>query len=100
MLLSISLSNSSEIYRNFIINNIIKYRCGVCHTKNPTFEGFEDPPLGIVFENPDDILKNIDKIKSQAIDSDMMPPGNLTGITETEKVKINLWINQGANINN
>ena len=29
-----------------------------------------------------------------------MPPGNLTGITETEKGKINLWINQGANINN
>ena len=55
----------------------------------------------VLFYNVDQfILKNIDKIKSQVIDSDIMPPGNLTGITEAEKVKINLWINQGANINN
>ena len=95
-----NLTSSLEQISFIEINNIIKYRCGVCHTKNPTFEGFEDPPLGIVFDTPVDILKNIDKIKSQVIDSDIMPPGNLTGITETEKVKINLWINQGANINN
>ena len=95
-----NLTSSLEQISFIEINNIIKYRCGVCHTKNPTFEGFDDPPLGIVFDTPDDILKNIDKIKSQVIDSDIMPPGNLTGITETEKVKINLWINQGANINN
>ena len=95
-----NLTSSLEQISFIEINNIIKYRCGVCHTKNPTFEGFEDPPLDIVFDTPDDILKNIDKIKSQVIDSDIMPPGNLTGITETEKVKINLWINQGANINN
>ena len=82
------------------INNIIKYRCGVCHTTKPTFEGFEDPPLGIVYDSPVDILKNIDKIKAQAIDSDIMPPGNLTGITESERNKISLWIDQGANINN
>ena len=95
-----NLTSSLEQISFIEINNIIKYRCGVCHTKNPTFEGFEDPPLGIVFDTTDDILKNIDKIKSQVIDSDIMPPGNLTGITESEKVKINLWINQGTNINN
>ena len=82
------------------INNIINYRCGVCHASRPTFEGFEDPPLGIIFENPDDILKNINKIKAQVIDSDIMPPGNLTGMTENERSKIRSWIELGANINN
>jgi len=82
------------------INNIIKYRCGVCHTTQPTFEDFEDPPLGIIFDTPEDILKNIDKIKAQVIDSDVMPPGNLTGLTESEKIKISLWIVLGAKINN
>ena len=82
------------------INNIIKYRCGVCHATNPTFDDFEDPPLGIIFETPEDILKNIDKIKAQVIDSDVMPPGNLTGLTESERIKINLWIELGAKINN
>ena len=82
------------------INNIIKYRCSVCHTTKPTFEDFEDPPLGIIFDTPEDILKNINKIKAQVIDSDVMPPGNLTGITESERKKISLWIELGAKINN
>ena len=82
------------------INNIIMYRCGVCHASNPTFEGFEDPPLGIIFDTPEDIMKNINKIKAQTIDSDIMPPGNLTGMTENERNKIRSWIELGANINN
>ena len=82
------------------INNIIMYRCGVCHASNPTFEGFEDPPLGIIFDTPEDIMKNINKIKAQTIDSDIMPPGNLTGMTEDERNKIRSWIELRANINN
>ena len=82
------------------INNIIMYRCSVCHASNPTFEGFEDPPLGIIFDTPEDIMKNINKIKAQTIDSDIMPPGNLTGMTENERNKIRSWIKLGANINN
>ena len=93
-------SNLNEVISFNEINNIIKYRCGVCHASKPTFEGFEDPPLGIIFDTPQDILKNIDKIKAQVIDSDIMPPGNLTGITETERIKINNWILQGSLINN
>ena len=95
-----NLTSSGEQISFTEVNNIIKYRCGVCHATKPTFEGFESPPLGIIYDNPEDILKNINKIKSQAIDTDIMPPGNLTGITESEKKKIDLWIKQGANINN
>ena len=76
------------------------YRCSVCHASNPTFEGFEDPPLGIIFDTPEDIMKNINKIKAQTINSDIMPPGNLTGMTENERNKIRSWIELGANINN
>ena len=82
------------------INNIIKYRCGVCHASNPTFEGFEDPPAGLVFDTKSDILNNIDGIKSQSIDSDIMPPGNLTGMTQSERDKIAEWIKSGSPINN
>ena len=80
------------------IKNIIKYRCGVCHQNNPTFNGFDDPPLGIVFETAEDIVKNIDGIKAQALDSDIMPPGNITGMTESERNKIKKWIKTGAKI--
>ena len=81
------------------INNIIKYRCGVCHTKNPTTEGIASPPKGIVFDSVEDILKNLSIIQAQAIDSDAMPPGNMTGITQQERDKLLLWIQQGADIN-
>ena len=80
--------------------NIIKYRCGVCHASNPTFDGFEDPPAGLVFDTTQDIINNIDGIKSQSIDSDIMPPGNLTGMTENERQKLAEWIKEGAPINN
>ena len=74
------------------IQNIIKYRCGVCHVSKPTFEGFEDPPLGVAFDNTDDIIKHLNKIKAQSVDSDIMPPGNLTGMTIDEREKIKNWI--------
>ena len=54
----------------------------------------------VVFETSQDILNNLDKIKSQVIDSDAMPPGNITGITNYERKVLNNWINNGANINN
>ena len=82
------------------IQNIIKYRCGVCHTKKPTFEGFEDAPKGIVFDTPDDIINNLSTIIAQSIDSDIMPPGNITGMTEAERNKLKIWIESGAIINN
>ena len=94
------VTNLNQIIEFNEINNIIKYRCGVCHANKPTFEGFEDPPLGVIFDTPLDIISNIDKIKSQALDSNIMPPGNLTGMTQTERDKISLWISQGASINN
>ena len=82
------INNINEEISFHEINNIIKYRCAVCHANKPTFEGFEDPPLGIIFDTPEDIMKNINKIKAQTIDSDIMPPGNLTGMTENERNKI------------
>ena len=93
-------SSSIEEVSFIEVQNIIKYRCSVCHSTKPTFEGFENAPLGVVFNTPEDMLKYLDKIKAQAIDSDVMPPGNLTGITNHERKILNNWINQGAKINN
>jgi uncharacterized membrane protein len=94
------ISTPNEVISFSEVNNIIKYRCGVCHAKNPTFEGFETAPNGVIYDTAKDIIKNLKKIKEQAIDSNVMPPNNLTGITQTEREKISLWIEQGADINN
>ena len=56
--------------------------------------------IGIVFDTAEDIVKNIKGINSQAINSDIMPPGNITGITEVERNILKTWIEKGGNINN
>ena len=91
---SLELVNFNEV------QNIIKYRCGTCHAKNPTFDGIEVAPKGVVYDSPNDIIKNLKLIQAQAIDSEIMPPNNLTGITNQEREKLRIWIEQGANINN
>ena len=82
------------------VQNIIKYRCGTCHAKNPTFEGIEVAPKGVIYDTASDIIKNIKLIKAQAVDSEIMPPNNLTGITNQERETLRIWIEQGANTNN
>ena len=81
------------------IENIIKYRCGVCHANKPTFEGYEEPQLGVIFDTAEDILKHLQSIKAQSLDSDVMPPGNITGMTKSERDKIRKWIKMGAIVN-
>ena len=94
------ISASLELVSFNEVQNIIKYRCGTCHAKNPTFEGIEVAPKGVIYDSPSDIIKNIKLIKAQAIDAEIMPPNNLTGITNQEREKLRIWIEQGANINN
>ena len=94
------ISASLELVSFNEVQNIIKYRCGTCHAKNPTFEGIEVAPKGVIYDTANDIIKNLKLIKAQAIDSEIMPPNNLTGITNEERQKLRIWIEQGANINN
>ena len=54
----------------------------------------------MIYDTPNDIIKNVKLIQAQAIDSEIMPPNNLTGITNQEREKLRIWIEQGANINN
>ena len=51
-------------------------------------------------DTANDIIKNIKLIKAQAVESEIMPPNNLTGITNQERETLRIWIEQGANTNN
>ena len=56
--------------------------------------GVAVPPRGIIYDSKQDILNNLHNIKAQAVDSNAMPPGNVTGITKEERKKLALWIQQ------
>ncbi|MFN3201340.1 MAG: urate hydroxylase PuuD [Bradymonadia bacterium] len=77
---------------------IINTRCSPCHSAQPTQPGFVSPPGGIVYDTPEQIQRMAGRIHAQAVSAKVMPPGNLTGITDAERAALGRWIRAGANI--
>lgn len=71
---------------------IVETRCTVCHAASPTMDGFAAPPAGVRFETLDQIRAQAAAIRSQAIDSDIMPPGNMTDMTPAERAELAAWL--------
>jgi len=80
------------------VHPVITERCATCHAAVPKQAGFTAPPAGVMLETPEQIAALSTKIKQVAVDSEYMPPGNLTGITEEERGLIGSWVAQGAEV--
>jgi uncharacterized membrane protein len=76
------------------VERIVEQRCASCHSDNPTATG--TAPQGVKFDTPEEIAAQADRIEQQAVDSNAMPPGNVTGITAEERELLGEWIAQGA----
>jgi uncharacterized membrane protein len=73
------------------VSAIIQRRCTACHAAQPSFEGVELPPLGVVLETPGDILRQKDRIHAQTIATNAMPPGNVSGMSDEERAALAAW---------
>jgi uncharacterized membrane protein len=80
------------------VATIVEQRCTPCHSANPTQEGFSAPPLGIAFDTPEEIRARASQIEEQAVRTNAMPLGNVTGMTEQERELLGRWIDQGARV--
>ena len=80
------------------VSTIITHRCLPCHSKNPTHPSFPAAPAGIMYDTPEQVRAQREKIHSAAVVNKIMPLGNLTQITEEERSKLGLWIEQGAEL--
>lgn len=78
------------------VEPILQARCMSCHAAQPTQPGFAQPPGGIVLDRPDKVVALAPKIQQQVVLAKVMPPGNLTGMTDDERAVIARWIAQGA----
>lgn len=78
------------------VQPIIQARCVACHATRPTQEGFAAPPKGVVLETPQEIRARAAAINQQAAASRVMPPGNMTHITDAERGMIARWFKSGA----
>lgn len=78
------------------VQPVIQARCVACHATRPTQEGFAAPPKGVVLETPQEIRARAAAIYQQAAASRVMPPGNMTHITDAERGMIARWFKSGA----
>jgi uncharacterized membrane protein len=78
------------------VNTVIQARCSVCHSATPTHAAFKTAPAGVILDTADEIKINIPRIMAQAVQTKVMPLGNLTQMTDDERNLIGTWVEQGA----
>ena len=66
---------------------VVHTRCTTCHAAQPTQQGFNAPPLGIILQTPADMTTNKAKVVT-AIQSGYMPLGNITKLTDEERQQL------------
>jgi uncharacterized membrane protein len=77
------------------VQAIIAAHCVSCHAARPSFEGIAAAPKGVIMENPAQIRRWAASIRQQ-VQTEAMPPGNMTEITAEERAKLIAWVAAGA----
>jgi len=77
------------------VQAILVQRCVACHAPQPTFAGFSAPPKGVLLDTPEHILTHTAAMQTQ-LATRVMPIGNLTQMTETERNEVLAWLGDGA----
>ncbi|MDJ0637252.1 MAG: urate hydroxylase PuuD [Paracoccaceae bacterium] len=72
--------------------NIVLGRCSMCHAREPVWDGLHWAPKGVHLETQQDIARHAEAIALQSGYSHAMPPGNLTYMTEAERVALVTWV--------
>jgi uncharacterized membrane protein len=78
------------------VARIVDQRCAVCHSERPT--KVDAAPRGIKLDTPEEIKAQASAIEQQAVQTQAMPLGNVTGMTRAERGLLGRWIAQGARI--
>ena len=78
------------------VAQIVEQRCAACHSQHPT--KVDVAPRGIKLDTPEEIKAQASAIEQQAVQTQAMPLGNVTGMTGAERDLVGRWIAQGATI--
>ncbi|MFT5722776.1 MAG: putative membrane protein [Motiliproteus sp.] len=80
------------------VKQIISQRCTVCHSVTPSNAAFASAPAGVIMDTAVQIRQLASRIHAQAVATQVMPLGNVTGMTPQERELIGIWVAQGASI--
>jgi uncharacterized membrane protein len=78
------------------VQPVIQARCVPCHALKPTIANIAAAPKGVILETPTEIHARAAMINLQAAVTRVMPPGNMTNITDDERRLIGRWFKSGA----
>jgi uncharacterized membrane protein len=71
------------------VQSIVEQRCATCHAG-------AGAPLGVRLETQEEIEARIHDIERVAVQTEVMPPGNATGMTDEERSLLAAWIAQNG----
>ncbi|MQT11320.1 urate hydroxylase PuuD [Segnochrobactrum spirostomi] len=71
---------------------LVNKHCTMCHAAHPTHQGIDAPPKGLVFDDVAALKRYGAQIEAQAVQAQVMPLGNETGMTEAERRELGAWI--------
>jgi uncharacterized membrane protein len=75
---------------------IVQERCTYCHSLHPRSPQFTTAPRGIRFDTAQETVSQAQMIKAVAVDTTVMPFGNVTHMTLAERRLLGEWIAAGA----
>ncbi len=75
---------------------VLQTHCVSCHAAKPTDPSMAAPPLGVVLDSHVGASAAAPRIKAVAVDAEIMPMGNATGMTRAERDLLGAWIAQGT----
>jgi uncharacterized membrane protein len=71
------------------VQPILATHCASCHNLNP-------PPRGVALDSWEHVRAASARIKAVAVDTQVMPMGNPTGMTPAERQRLGAWIAAGS----
>ena len=78
------------------VSNIVMSRCSMCHSAEPVWDGIPAAPKGVRLDTDEQIKLHASLIDLVAVRSNFMPPGNITEMTNDERLVLASWIAAGA----
>lgn len=78
------------------VEPIFAKHCTGCHAAKPTSDLVSAPPLGVMLETYEHARQFAPRVQKVAVDAEIMPLGNTTGMTRAERDALGRWIAAGT----
>jgi len=84
-------ASSGEAVSFSDVRTVVHHRCTTCHSSVPTHPAFPAAPGGVILDTDQQILAEAQRIYQQTVVTQVMPIGNLTGMSDAERAMLDRW---------